>query len=360
MDYNVIYNQWLTNKPYSWSQAEKEAHYLPYFKALTYHHEVACPSYGQALQGLNYHEEDVRSMADIPMLPISLFKLMDLKSIPDDEVFKTLVSSGTTGQAVSHIYLDAATAQNQQLTLYSIMTDFFGAHRLPMLIVDVPSVLRDRVQFNARGAAILGFSLLAKRKYYALHDDMTLDTEAIEKFLQKCDGKAGIIFGFTFMIWKYLYQACRDQGISFDFSQMSVLHGGGWKKLQAQAVSNEQYKAALKEQFQIPHVYNYYGMSEQTGCIYMECPCGHLHASIFSDIIIRDPKDFSPCPVGKKGIVQVQSPMAYSYPGHSILTEDMGTLLGVDDCPCGRKGKYFRIDGRIPKAEIRGCSDTHG
>ena len=53
------------------------------------------------------------------------------------------------------------------------------------------------------------------------------------------------------------------------------------------------------------------------------------------------------------------SPMAVSYPGHSLLTEDMGAILGVDDCPCGRKGKYFRIDGRIPQAEIRGCSDTH-
>ena len=85
-----------------------------------------------------------------------------------------------------------------------------------------------------------------------------------------------------------------------------------------------------------------------------------MHASIFSDVIARNPEDFSVCPIGQKGILQVLSPMAVSYPGHSILTEDMGTILGVDDCPCGRKGKYFRIDGRIPKAEIRGCSDTHG
>ena len=99
-------------------------------------------------------------------------------------------------------------------------------------------------------------------------------------------------------------------------------------------------------------------MAEQTGSIYMECEAGHLHASIFSDILIRNPKDFSCCPIGKKGIIQVLSPLATSYPGHSILTEDMGLILGIDDCPCGRKGKYFRIEGRIPKAEIRGCSDV--
>ncbi|MHB8062980.1 MAG: LuxE/PaaK family acyltransferase [Ruminiclostridium sp.] len=48
-----------------------------------------------------------------------------------------------------------------------------------------------------------------------------------------------------------------------------------------------------------------------------------------------------------------------SYPGHALLTEDKGIILGEDDCPCGRFGKYFKVTGRIPKAEIRGCSDTY-
>ena len=42
-----------------------------------------------------------------------------------------------------------------------------------------------------------------------------------------------------------------------------------------------------------------------------------------------------------------------------ILTEDSGEILGEDDCPCGRKGKYFKIYGRVKNAEIRGCSDTY-
>lgn len=59
-----------------------------------------------------------------------------------------------------------------------------------------------------------------------------------------------------------------------------------------QAVSSDEYKRCLHEQFRIHHVHNYYGMAEQTGSIYMECEAGHLHASIFSDILIRNPKDF--------------------------------------------------------------------
>lgn len=91
----------------------------------------------------------------------------------------------------------------------------------------------------------------------------------------------------------------------------------------------------------------------------MQCECGHLHASIFSDVIIRKPEDFSICKKGERGIIQVVSAIPESYPGHSLLTEDEGEILGEDDCPCGRNGKYFKIYGRLKNAEIRGCSDTY-
>ena len=76
------------------------------------------------------------------------------------------------------------------------------------------------------------------------------------------------------------------------------------------------------------------------------CEYGHLHASIYSDVIIRNYKDFSVCPIGTPGIIQVVSALPHSYPGHSLLTEDEGIVLGEDDCPCGRKGKYVKILGR--------------
>ena len=109
----------------------------------------------------------------------------------------------------------------------------------------------------------------------------------------------------------------------------------------------------------IRHYMDHYSMAEQSGCIYAECEYGHMHASIYSDIIPRRIEDFSPCEIGEKGIIQVVSAIPESYPGHSLITEDEGMLLGEDDCPCGRKGKYFKIFGRLQNAEIRGCSDTY-
>jgi hypothetical protein len=100
-------------------------------------------------------------------------------------------------------------------------------------------------------------------------------------------------------------------------------------------------------------------MVEQTGSVYMECEYGHMHASIFSDVIFRRALDFSVAEIGEKGIIQVVSILPASYPGHALLTEDEGVLLGEDDCPCGRLGKFFHISGRLQNAEVRGCSDTY-
>ena len=191
---------------------------------------------------------------------------------------------------------------------------------------------------------------------------MKLDTEGLKEFLDKFQGQKILLFGFTFMIWQHFYKELmrlKKEGITFDFSNGILIHGGGWKKLVSEAVSSEEFHKKLNQACGLENIHDYYGMVEQTGCIYMECECGHLHASIFSDVIIRRPVNFSECDIGEAGIVQVVSAIPESYPGHSLLTEDEGVILGIDDCPCGRKGKYFKINGRLKNAEIRGCSDTY-
>ena len=57
-------------------------------------------------------------------------------------------------------------------------------------------------------------------------------------------------------------------------------------------------------------------------------------------------------------MIQLLSTLPTSYPGHNILTEDLGEIVSLNGCDCGKKGKTFRIHGRILNSEIRGCSDT--
>ena len=66
-------------------------------------------------------------------------------------------------------------------------------------------------------------------------------------------------------------------------------------------------------------------MIEQTGSIFLECEYGYYHASIFSEINVRNSK-LEICKSNQKGIIQVSSLLPTSYPGHNILTEDLVKL----------------------------------
>lgn len=345
--------------PYELSKDEKQKLLTQELLSLTKHHKLHCKEYAAILQALNFNEDNVKSYYDLPFIPVRLFKEYDLMSIDKSQIFKTMTSSGTTGQKVSKIFVDKDTASNQQKTLIKILSDFIGKQRLPMLIIDSPKVVKDRNLFSARGAAILGLSMLARERTYALDENMQLNVEVVKEFCQKYEGQSVLLFGFTFMVWQHLYSELKRLNLKLNLPEAFLITGGGWKKLVTLNISREAFKDALKEQCGIGHFLDHYGMVEQTGSIYAECEYGHLHASNYSDVIIRDPKDFSICKVGQKGIIQVVSVLPHSYPGHSLLTEDEGIILGEDDCPCGRHGKYFTITGRMKKAELRGCSDTY-
>jgi hypothetical protein len=346
--------------PYSLEKLQKEKILTDTLLKLTTKHDCGCEEYHKILQTMGYSPLKVNGVADIPFLPVRLFKEYKLVSVPKENVTRIMTSSGTTGQNVSHIALDAVTAKNQQKVLSKIIASYIGPKRLPLLILDSRTAVKDRKLFSARGAGIMGFSIYGHNVTYALDENMNLDVPAVKEFIEKYQDEPILLFGYTFMIWKHFYLEIEKQGIHFDFQNNGTLfHVGGWKKLKELAVDNDTYKKALKESCGISRVYNYYGMAEQLGSIFVECEYGHLHSSIFSDIIIRRYQDFQVADIGEEGLMEVVSVLPESYPGHALLTEDRGIILGEDDCPCGRKGKYFEILGRINNAEIRGCSDTY-
>ena len=354
------WNRLLGLDPYGLDRQAKRDLFTQRMGELTAFHRAHCQPYGKLLDALGQGDALSSAPEETPMVPVSLFKEMTLRSVPEEEVFKTITSSGTTGQKVSRIDLDAATAANQQRVLSHIVSHFIGPKRIPFLVIDSPEVLRNRAMFSARGAGILGFSMFGSKTCYALNKDMELDVEGVLAFQEQYGNGPVLLFGFTYMIWQHFIRALEERGLQLSLSQGVLIHGGGWKKLQNQAVDRDTFRARVQKATGVKTVSDYYGMAEQTGCIYMECPMGHPHASIWSDVIVRRPEDYGVCQVGEPGVLEVLSLLPESYPGHAILTEDMGVLLGEDDCPCGRLGKYFAITGRVPKAEVRGCSDTYG
>jgi hypothetical protein len=342
---------------YSLAQEEKQALLGERLRELTQLHGERSDAYRRILAALDHHPDDIGSPADVPMLPVGLFKSHALRSIPEERVFKVVTSSGTTGAAVSRVYLDAAAARLQTRALAGIMTHWLGSSRSPMIVADARSTLRDRRTLTARGAGIVGMATFGRDHFYALDDDMQLDRDGLVSWLDEHAGSRVLIFGFTFMVWEYLLQALSPGEI--DLRDAILIHSGGWKKLADVAVDNHRFKAELERVTGLRTVHNFYGMAEQIGTVFVECEHGFLHAPNASDIVVRDPSTWEVAADGDIGVAQMVSALPESYPGHSILTEDFARVDAVDGCPCGRPGKAVSILGRVPEADLRGCSDTH-
>lgn len=337
----------ILNNPYSIKKIKKIKLILNYQIMLNKYHSKKCYEYNNIIKN-----KIIKKITELPYLSIKLFKNMNLKSIKNNKIYKTLTSSGTTGEP-SKIFLDKNAAKIQQIALSKTVTQHIGSERLPMIIVDSDEIFKNRIKFSARIAAILGFSIFANDKVFMLDQKKLIKTKEINQFLKKHSNKDILVFGFTFNIWKYL---AIKKKINIKNS-LIIIHGGGWKKMKAISVGNNEFKKKLINKYKIKKIINYYGLIEQIGSIFMECEEGYFHCSNYNDIIIRD-MNLNEIKNNKIGIIQLLSLLPKSYPGHNLLTEDMGSIIGEDDCKCGRYGKYFKVYGRIPQSEIRGCSDT--
>ena len=222
--------------PYELNREEKDRLLTKELRELTEFHAEHCEEYAHFLHLIGYDSTKVTSKEDIPFFPVRMFKEFDLLSIERSEIFKTMTSSGTTGQKVSKIFVDKETAMIQQKVMIKILSDYWGKKRLPMLIVDTPAVLKDRRMFSARGAAILGLQVAAREMVYVLNDDMSLNVALLKAFLAKYPGQPFIIFGFTFMVWQHLFQELKKTEEHFDLSGAWLMTGGGWKKLPSESV----------------------------------------------------------------------------------------------------------------------------
>lgn len=345
-------------EPYSMAQADRETNLLAGVNELIDYHYSECAAYRRIIDGAWGRRTRFDRIDEIPYLPVSLFKTQKLQSIEDDQIRVTLTSSGTTGQAVSRIVLDKEASSLQQRALANSLMHILGRHRLPMLVIDTESVFKDPKMMSARGAGVLGIMRYGRDYAFALDPNLAPNFDTVREFLDKHKGAPFFMFGFTFMVWINFYEKFRSEGL--DLSNGILIHSGGWKKMIEASVDNNSFRDALNRTFGLKKIYNFYGMVEQIGTIFLEGPSGLLFPPNFADIIIRDPVTWQPSPIGEPGVVQILSLLPRSYPGNSLLTEDIGVIEQIDPNSDGFMGKGIKILGRIAKSELRGCSDVIG
>ena len=352
----MIHTNFNKFEPFSLNQKEKYFFFFNEIKKLTNHHYTNSEEFKKILNFTN-KKNNYKNLEDVPFLPIHLFKEYELMSVPKNKIFKTLNSSGTSGKKKSKIFLDSNNARNQQLVLSKILKTIIGNKRLPMLIIDKNPKNIYKSEISAKLAAINGFSIFGREHSYLLNEKGEIDYLNLNIFLEKYGNTNFLIFGFTSTVYENLFSKINLKNLKNNFCNGILIHGGGWKKMESIKVSNAEYKKKLFNKVKLKNIYNYYGLVEQTGSIFIECQyCNDLTTSIFSEVIIRD-KYLNVAASGQKGFIQVMSLLPTSYPGHSILTEDIGEIITKNSCVCSKYSTRFKIHGRLPESEIRGCSN---
>ena len=347
----------INQNAYSLNTINKNKLFKKNINILTSFHYNKSKLYKKFLNGVNYNIKNNNNLEEIPFLPVRLFKEFDFLSIKKKDIFKTLFSSGTTSKNFSKIYLGKKNALNQIKVLQKIFNKVIGNNRLPMLVIDKKNNELNRNNFNASAAAISGFSMFASEVVYLLEQNDNINYKLLNNFLKKNYKKKFLIFGFTSNIYLNLIKKINTKKVIINsLSNAYLIHGGGWKKIEEKKISRNQFNSILNNRLGIKNIINYYGLVEQIGSIFFECKCGYFIASNFSEIIIRD-ENFNICKEGQKGFVQLLSLLPTSYPGHSILTEDIGEIVEDQNCNCYGTGKRFLIHGRLKNAELRGCSN---
>ena len=131
------------------------------------------------------------------------------------------------------------------------------------------------------------------------------------------------------------------------------------EKIEKKKITKKVFNDRLKKLLKVDEIYNYYGLVEQIGSIFFDCPkCLLYSENDYSKVLIRD-KNFKLSSNNQKGLVQLLSKLPTSYPGHSILTEDYGKIIQRKKCSCSSSNKKrFDIYGRANQSDPRGCSDV--
>ncbi len=364
MDQDQVIKEIIAANQFELSQTEKESKLLPIFKEQITTQAENLINLKSFYNKFRIDLSNLNSINEIPPIPVNMFKKFDLRTCKKEDVVRVLHSSSTSTGIPSKIYIDKKTAFRQTRSFISTIKNFIGKKRRPLLIIDTEEVNKAGADtITARGAAIRAITNYATKKLYVLdlkNGDLEVKFEKLKEFCEEFAGQEILVYGFTYIIWSRFYQILKEQNMQLDFPQVKILHSGGWKKLVQQKVDKKTFNSEIANLFNTDprNIIDYYGMVEQVGVVFVDCEEGWKHVPDFADIIIRDFYTMEENDPKQPGLIEIMSILPSSYPGQALLTEDVGEVIGIDDCPCGRKGKYFTFKARVEKVELRGCGDT--
>ena len=292
------------------------------------------PVYKDFIDKLGVRPSAIRSVRDIPFLPVEFFRNHRIIT-GDHEPVTIFESSGTTGSDASrHYILDPALYEESFLKCFRY---FFGEPAGYFFAALLPSYSeRENSSLVYMVSRLVSESRDARSRFF-LNDNKAL-IPALEKI--KHEGGKGMLIGVSFALLELTekYQA--------DLSGIVVVETGGMKGRRKE-ITREELHSILKKAFNIGSVHSEYGMTELLSQAW-STGNGIFHTPPWMRVIIRD--SYDPLTIinetgisGGINIIDLANINSCSF----IATSDLGKL---------HKNGGFEVLGRFDNSEQRGCN----
>ena len=283
---------------------------------------------------LNINPKDVKTLKDIPFIPIQFFKTESIMTgdFTPEISFK---SSGTGGNRSTHHLKEVALYEK---SFEKAFEEFYARAEDMAILALLPSYLEQ----GDSSLVYMCDQLIKKSKYdesgFFLyeHDKLIAHLHSLSK-----QNIPTLLIGVAYA----LLDLTEDESIlSGEFENLIVMETGGMKGRKKELIREELHQQ-IQAAFGIPHIHSEYGMTELLSQAYSKSD-GWFHCPSWMKVLIRKQEDpFSYCAEGQIGGINIID-LANLYSCCFIQTDDLGR----------QTSKGFEVLGRFDGAEVRGCN----
>jgi len=290
-------------------------------------------TYKRFLQLIGVEPVKVKSVKNIPFLPIEFFKTHDIMS-SKDPIQKTFLSSGTTGMTQSkHMVTELGIYEESFIRGFE---QFYGPVEDFTILALLPGYL------EREGSSLIYMVDHMIEKSGSKHSGFYLNNLAeLSEKLEALDSKGEkvLLIGVSYALLDLIEKR------KFKLNNTIVMETGGMKGRRKELVRQELHNL-LSEGLGVTQIHSEYGMTELLSQAYSKGG-GIFETPPWMKVFTRDPEDpFNMLPTGKSGginIIDLANMNSCSF----IATQDLGRNVDED---------HFEILGRFDHSDIRGCN----
>ena len=279
------------------------------------------------------HPSDIKSLTEIPFLPIQFFKTHDVLS-SRAKVEKIFTSSGTTGSTTSkHQVTNLSIYEESYLKGF---THFYGNIEDYVVLALLPSYL----ERDGSSLIYMVDDLIQKSKHPESGFYLN-NLQDLAKTLNRLEakGQKTLLIGVSFALLDLVEQ------FQFSLKHTIVMETGGMKGRRKEIIRQELHDV-LKKGFGVSQIHSEYGMTELLSQAYSKGN-GVFECAPWMKILTRDTEDaltiLPPNKTGGINIIDLANINSCAF----IATQDLGKTS---------ENNQFEIIGRFDNSDIRGCN----